>query len=208
MNQLRTAFVRFQKVLGKGLAVGVEKDVLKSDLAGYELDENYQIAEGPEKTSSVRCSGTLEGEDLLTSLILDPKSAKPLKITFPALPAGLLSVSRRLNVRQRIDSQVLGLAFARFPIDGISEEKSAFYSVREGYPDGYLNLDCLSKSQTWNPLFVKYRLYVVPSLKANEFGYLKIDVRCDRSRNIIVSVSRAQESEVPEILKTAKTLPR
>lgn len=208
MNQVQTAFVRFQKVLGRGLALAMENDVLKSDLGEYELDGNYQITNSPEEISHVRHSGISEGEDLLTNLILDPKSAKTLKITFPALPAGLMSVSRRLNVRQRIDSQVSGLAFARFPIDGISEEKSVFYSIREGYMDGYLNLDCLSKSQAWNPLFVKYRLSVVPSLKANEFGYLKIDVRCDRSRNIVVSVSLVQESEVPEILKTAKTLPR
>lgn len=216
-----TAFQRFQRVIGRGLAIGLESNFpngepieLVKDAAATTpiLDKavlnKYDFKSGSQ-AMHVRHPATTNGTDLFHQLLLNPGSAETLRIIFKALPAEIRIKYQKLNIRQRADDEVLGLAFARFPVLGISEEKSAFHAIKEhGMTDGYLNLDCLSRSVNWNQLFVKYHLSVAPSLSANEFGYLKIDVSRDEDLNIVVAVSRAQESEVPDILKTAKTLPR
>ncbi len=200
-------FQRFQRVIGRGLAVGLESNVSKDDLNNHQLGDDYKIDSRPQATH-IRHSATTSGYNLLPKLLFNPYSANPLRIVFKSLPVGLMANYQKLNIRQRVDDKVLGLAFARFPTE-VSKEDSVFYAIKgPGESDGYLNLDCLSRSAKWNPLFVKYHLSVVPSLKANEFGYVKVYVNRDDNLNIVITVSRVQESEVPDILKTAQTLPR
>ncbi len=201
-------FQRFQRIIGRGLAVGLESNVSKDEVADHQLGDDYKVDSRPQATH-IRHSAETNGADLFSQLLLNPDSAETLRIVFKTLPVGLMANYQKLNIRQRVDDKVLGIAYGRFPVPGVAEEKEAFYG-NENPETGerYFNPDCLSMSPVWNPLFVKYHLSVVPSLKQNEFGYVRIDVSRDENRNIVVAVSRAQESEVPDILKTAKTLPR
>lgn len=227
----QTPFQRFQRILGRGLAIGLESNVSEKDTKinriknqlGNEFnvkaenairlptDESatHQLINQPQTvTMHIRHSATTNEADLLRQLILYQNFSETVLISFKALPVEVMPLFHRLNIRQRVDDKVLGLAFARFPTE-VSKEDSVFYAIKDcGATDGYLNLDCLSRSAVWNPLFVKYHLAVMPSLKANEFGYVKVDVNRDDNRSIVVTVSRVQESEVPDILKTTKTLPR
>lgn len=208
----KNCFQRFQRILGRGLAIGLESNIAKGELAKHQLNGDYNIVYGPQ-ADYVRHSAVNNRMNLLKKLLLNPNSAKPLQIVFKDLPSEVSVLFQRLNIRQRADDQVLGLAFARFPVPEIAEEKEVFYAIKENnQTDGYLNLDCLSRSPKWNPLFVKYHLSVMPSLKANEFGYVRIEIHKGLVRPnipiIFVKIFRVPESEVPDILKSAKTLPR
>lgn len=203
-------FQRFQRIIGRGLAIGMESNVSKDELVrnpvgdDYKVETNYALM-----ATHVRHPATICGTDMFNQLLLSPDTAENLRIAFKALPAEIRVSCQKINVRQRVDDRVLGLAFARFPAPGISEENTVFYAIKDhGMSDGYLNLDCHSYSPAWNPLFVKYRLSVIPSLKSNEFGYVRINVSRAENRDIVATVSRVKESEVPETLKTAETLPR
>ncbi|GEM_PF-4019474 len=207
-TEVQTDFQRFRKVIGRGLSIGLESNVPKGEPARHRLGDHYK-AESGKQNDYIRHSSADNGSNLLNGLILDTDSVEALRIIFKALPEGFPVLFQRLNIRQRSDDQVLGLAFGRFPVPGISEEKSAFYAIKDRVKnEDYLNPDCLSRAKKWNPLFVRYHLSVAPSLKANEFGYIRIDVERDADRNIVVTVSTVRESEVPGILKNAETLPR
>lgn len=209
-SQMRTEFQRFHRVLGRGLAVGLESNASKDELVRNPIGNDYKIEADYLLTGAhVRHPSIICGADMFNQLLLNPDTAENIEVTFKALPKEIPVVYQKINIRQRVDERVLGLAFARFPVPEISEENTVFHAIKNhGMSDGYLNLECFSRSPGWNPLFVKYHLSVVPSLRANEFGYLRMDVRREPDRNITVTVSRIRESEVPEVLKTAKTLPR
>ncbi len=210
MNQAATAkeFRRFQNILDRALSVGVESEVSSEELALHQLNENFRIDSGSNGVR-IRHSGSSNEINLYDSLLLDPESAQVLRIVFKALPEEISINFQKLNIRHRVDKKVLGLAFAEFPPTSLSEQKPPFYTI-DNYKtfDGYLNIDCLFLTDRWNPLFLKYHLSVVPSLSKNEYGYLRIDLERDSKRNIIVEISRVPESEVPETLKIAETMPR
>ncbi|MDE2001664.1 MAG: hypothetical protein KGI60_03840 [Patescibacteria group bacterium] len=206
--QKKQPFQRFHRILGRGLSVGIETNALKSAVSSCPLGDDLKVAPGQNDVDYIRHSAIIEGSDLHQELLLNPESAKPVTITFAALPAEFPVCFQRINFRQRQDNDVIGIAYGRFPTD-IAEEKVAFHGTRNDRTgECYLNLDCLSKAKEWQPLFVKYRLRVVPSLRKNEYGYLRIDVMRGESNAIIVTVSRIGESEAPPVLVAAHTLPR
>jgi len=209
----------FQSIIAKTLKVGLKTKVLTENLSGISLDPKFGIKEEEkidsltknwEKTgyAFVRHPATTNDVNLFENLLLNPDAAQPLTITFGTLPTEL-KINQQLNFRQSPGPEAPGLAFGRFTMFESRPEKPEPFYIRKDPSEGekYLNLDCFSKSPAWNPLFVKYHLSVVPSLQKNEYGYLRIDVAKNENQEIVVTTSRANELDIPEFLKTAKTFP-
>lgn len=202
---------RFHRALGnsRALKIGLETNILRSSLAGVSLDSRFSVKDPGGDVVYVRHPATDNGADLTDHFLELPENSEPLILTFATLPAGVSGLFQRINFRQLPDLPILGLEFGRFPSEHAEEKKTLLASMieRKGKVGQYFNLDCLSRSKAWNPLYAKYHLSVVPSLKHLEFGYLKVDAIRNDLGEIVVTVSRVNQSEAPEILKNAPTLP-
>jgi hypothetical protein len=203
---------RFHRALGnsKALKIGLETNVLKSSLPGVSLDPRFSVKDPGSDVVYVRHPATDNGIDLTAHFLELPENSEPLILTFAALPASINGLFQRLNFRQLPDLPILGLEFGRFPSEHAEEKQTLLAGILEkkGKVDQYFNLDCLSRSKVWNPLFAKYHYSVVPSQMDFEFGYLKVDATRNNLGEIVVTVSRVSQSEIPEILKNAPTFPR
>lgn len=203
---------RFFSVLGNALEIGLETTVQaavgrKLSLAeGFSLRDPNARGDKPEcQTVSVIHPAVNSGANLPATL-LSPVSEPEIfsVITFRNLPPETPTLFRRLNLKQAKDMLVLGMACGRageaqpFPIRQKTQPADS--------PIGYVNLDFLSKTSFWNPLYVKYRLNT--PLEDVATGYLWIDAGYDENQNVRVTVKRVPESEVPEVLKTAETFPK
>lgn len=195
---------RFHRALGnsKALKIGLETNVLKSSLEGITLDPSFGVKDPGTDVVYIRHPATDNGADLTAHFLELPEKSEPLILTFAALPVGITGLFQRLNFRQLPDLPILGLEFGRFTVEPERPETKPLS------PKPYFNLDCLSRSKVWNPLFVKYHYSVVPSQKDFQFGYLKVDAVRNSRGEIVVTISRVSQSEAPEILQNALTLPR
>ncbi|MBI4992430.1 MAG: hypothetical protein HZB99_04400 [Candidatus Harrisonbacteria bacterium] len=217
---------RFTGILGGGLSVGLETTVRRDELSAY-LGGDYGklFAETPAlrdhfmlripghptaQTVSLVHTAEANNPDLLKEIFLLNSSAT-LRITFSALPDGLTKLFQRLNLKQTPDASVQGLVCQRFTIFPEYPENGPFFIKHQDEdpksPIGYINLDFFSRTEVWNPLYVKYRLNVVPSEKNLEFGYLKIDAALESSCGII-TVSLVSAGNVPPELNNFPTFPR
>lgn len=223
---------RFSKIL-KALKFGLETTVLKSTWEAAKengliipegmsiSDPNSDGSKPDAKAIYLRHIGDSNGVNLENDLIFSPSpDAEPLVITFQKIPGGLDYLFQRMHFRHiRKGSPILGLQCSRFTMFPERPEPPSF-SIKYKRKDeiqreqqeknllhGDIWLDWYSKTECWNPLFVKYHFQVAPALKALEYGYLKIDAGFDEEKNIVITVSRIPETAVPEGLKTAFTFP-
>lgn len=201
---------RFHRALGKSLKIGLETNVLKSSLANVPLGPKFSVKDPGSNVVYVRHPAADNGADLSARLLEPPENSEPLILTFAALPVGITGLFQRINFRQLPDLPILGLEFGRFPSEHADEKQTLLAATleRKGRVEQYFNLDCLSQSKAWNPLYVKYHLSVVPSLKHLEFGYLKVDLLRNDLGEIVVTVSRVSQNDVPKILMSVPTFPR
>ena len=209
---------RFFPVLGNALGIGLESNVLESDYlqSGRDLPEGFSIYKPLNSylgTLSLRHPATSNGFNLLNDLFLplEKNTVQPLVLTFSKLPKGLPVQARKINLRRKngYDTEnLVGFKCGRFTMFAGHPETTAFdiqeKNERGQKYTGHLNLDCLSKTSVWNPLYVKYHLQT--PLKNVEFGYLKIIVQ-NLEGAIIVSIVRVFMYKVPEFLKNARTFP-
>lgn len=213
---------RFYRILGDALQVGLETTVNKEHAQFLEGLEKYGALEGfsvrdpnargnkPDaKTLSITHPAISNGASALDLIYFD----KPMIWEFAALPQGIKKEFQRINLKRDLlganDLNVLSLLCGRFNIDGLPPETKPF-EIRLNHQDpegkvGYLNLDFLSKTWMWNPLFVQCRLVAkYASEKAREFVYLKIEAHVNGKENVVVTISQVTENNVPEFLKNLK----
>lgn len=217
---------RFTSILGGGLSAGLETTVRRDELSAYlGGDCGKLFAETPAlrnhfmlripghpaaQTVSLIHDAEANNLDLLKEIFLLNSDAT-LNIIFTALPDGLTKLFQRLNLKQAPDAIVQGLVCQRFTIFQEHPESGPFFIKRQDEnpksPVGFINLDFFSRTQVWNPLYIKYQLNVVPSEKNLEFGYLKIDARQENGCGIVM-VSRVGADVVPPELHNFPTFPK
>lgn len=211
---------RFCDILSGGLQIGLEtvirKDVFARSLGFPQFTESIKLPEGfmmrvPKSKDATTVglihAATTDAIDLLDELY----AKKTLTVSFVPLPEGLEKLFQQLNLQQIPDQRVKGLLCQRFTLLPEHPEHGPFKIKNKNEdpesPIGHINLDCFSKTKVWNPLYIKYRMTVAPSERRQEFGYIKIDAQINQGC-VTVVVNRADESNVPEELKTSETFPR
>ena len=216
---------RFCDILSGGLQIGLEtvirKDVFARSLGfpeftdwlnspSMKLPEGFmlRIPKNKEATTiSLTHTATTNAIDLLDELYAE----EILTVSFAELPEGLEKLFQKINLQQIPDQRIKGLLCQRFTLLPEHPENGPFKIKNKNEdpesPIGHINLDCFSKTDVWNPLYVKYRMTVAPNERHQEFGYIKIDALMVQNR-VTVTINRADESNVPEELKTSETFPR
>lgn len=213
---------RFHRILGDALQIGLETVVNKKKSAPLlaELERNGQLAgfsvrdpnargDKPDaQTLSVTHFAIGNGVGVLDLVYF----GKTMVWEFASLPEGLQKEFQRINLKRDLlganELNVLSLLCGRFNINGLPPETKPF-EIRLNHQDpegkvGYLNLDFLSRTPVWNPLFARCRLVArYASEKAREFVYLKIDACVNERNNVVVTISQVSEDAVPEFLKPA-----
>lgn len=211
---------RFCDILSGGLQIGLEtiirKDALARSLGFPQFTESIKLPEGfmmrvPKNKEATTVglihAATTDAVDLLDELYAE----KTLTVSFAELPEGLEKLFQQLNIQQIPDQRIKGLLCQRFTLLTEHPEHGPFKIKNKNEdpesPIGHINLDCFSKTKVWNPLYIKYRRTVAPNERRQEFGYITIDAQMNQNR-VTVIVNRADESKIPEELKTAETFPR
>jgi len=208
---------RFFNIIAS-LNIGLETTVLKEEVSklqqasslpeGFSVRDPNAYGDKPKAlTVGLTHPALNNGVDLATDVFFPVSiDSKPLIITFGKLPDNLPVLFQRINLEQDLrEKDVLGLICGRF---GESEPFIIRHrnETNPRNPKRHVNLDCLSKSPIWNPLYVKYHLDT--PLKNLKLEYLRIDVQKNETNNIVVTVSRVSGQEVPDFLRTALTDPK
>jgi hypothetical protein len=176
-------------------------------LEGFSVKDPNARGDKPDaRTLSITHPATGNGIGVLDLVYF----GKTMVWEFAGLPAGLRKEFQRINLKRDLlgsnELNVLSLLCGRHSLPNLPPETKPFeIRLQHQDPDGkvgYLNLDFLSRTPVWNPLFVRSRLVAkYASEKAREFVYLKIDAAVNEKNNVVVTISRVSENDVPEFLK-------